>query len=179
MSLKPTIEDIRSLGHHQTTYDWGIQFINIPQMLSGFTSADLNTRCTTADIPSRSMDEIPIQLRGHKVFQHGIVSYKNKLNMTLYETMDSKVQDFLAAYMNMQWTPITGTQVPKSLNQCSFLLTLLDSEHNPTYYYTIIGAWLQDFSPAGGLQSTSSDVLTWNCTWTFDYFIAGTKNAQA
>lgn len=172
MTLKSTIEEIRSLGHHQTTYDWGIQFISLPQMLkTGFTSADLNTRCTTSSIPSKSIEEIPINLRGHKVFQHGIISYGNTLSLTLYETVDSKVQDFLNACMNMQWTPITGTQVPKSLNQCSFLLTLLDSEHNPTFNYTIIGAWLKSYEAAGGLQSASSEVLSWNTTWQFDYWI--------
>lgn len=171
MSLKPDINNVRALGHHQTTYDWGIQFVNLPSMLKGFSSADLNTRCTTMTLPSREIEAIPINLRGHKVFQHGIVNYKNQLTMTLYETVDSKVQDFLDAYMNTQWTPITGTQVPKSLNQCTFLLTLLDSEHNPTKYYTIVGAWLQGYTPSGDLQSSSSDILSFQCNWQFDYFI--------
>lgn len=171
MSLKPDINNLRSLGHHQTTYDWGIQFLNIPSALSEFTSADLNTRCTTMSIPKRSIEPIQLNFRGHKAFQHGIVNYGNTLSMTLYETVDSKVQDFLDAYMNMQWTPITGSQVPKTLNQCSFILTLLDSEQNPTKYYTIMGAWLQDYSPSGDLQSTSSDVLSFNLTWQFDYFV--------
>ena len=170
MSLKPDISQLRALGHHQTTYDWGIQFFNLPSLLTGFTSADLNTRCTSSTIPTRSIEPITINLRGHKVFQHGIVNYGNTLSLTLYETMDSKVQDFLGAYMNMQWSPITGTQVPKSLNQCCFLLTLLDSYHNETFSFTIIGAWLQDYKPSGELGS-DSNVLSWNTTWQFDYFI--------
>lgn len=170
MSLRPTIENVRELQHHQSLYDWGIQFINLPSILTGFTSSDLNTRCQTVDLPSRSMDEIEISLRGHRVFQHGKVNYGNTLAMTLYETQDSKVQDFLKAYMNMQWTPITGSQVPKSLNQCAFLLTLLNSENEPTYQYTIIGAWLKDYKPSGSLGSDSA-VLSWNLTWQFDYWI--------
>lgn len=171
MSLRPTIDDVRALGHLQTTYDWGIQFFNLPSVLTGFTSAELNTRCSTASLPSRKFDEIPIPLRGHKAMQHGIVDYGNHIDLTLYETTDSKVQDFLAAYANMQWTPITGSQMPKTLTQCCFLLTLLDSENNPTFQYTIVGAWLQSYQPSGGLQSGSSDLLTFNCTFTFDYFI--------
>lgn len=170
MTLKPTIENVRDLGHHQTLYDWGIQFFRLPSGLNNFSTADLNTRCTSATLPSRSMQEMEINLRGHKVYQHGIVSYKNTLELTLYETVDSKVQDFLAAYMNMQWTPITGTQVPKSLNQCNFLLTLLDSQHNPTYNYTIIGAWLKDYTPSGNLGS-DSQVLSYTTQWQFDYYI--------
>lgn len=171
MSLKPSINELRSLGHHQTTYDWGIQFISLPSLISGFSSSDLNTRCTTSTLPQMSLEEIPITLRGHKAFQHGIASYGNKLSLTLYETMDSKVQDFLNAYMNMQWMPVTGVQVPKSLNQCAFLLTLLNSEHKATRYYTIIGAWLQSYQPSGNLQSSSSEVLSYQCDFTFDYFL--------
>lgn len=171
MSLKPTIENLRSLGHHQTTYDWGIQFIGLPSGISGFSSSDLNTRCTSATIPSRSIEPITIQLRGHKIFQHGIVDYKNTLQLTMYETMDSKVQEFLKQYMDMQWMPVTGVQMPKSLNQCSFLLTLLDSEQKPTKYYTIMGAWLEGWDPSGTLQSTGSEVLSFTTNWRFDYYI--------
>jgi hypothetical protein len=170
MSLRSTISEVRNIGHHQSLYDWGIQFFNLPSILTGFTSADLNTRCQTANLPSKSIDEIEINLRGHKVFQHGKINYKNKLNLTLYETQDSKVGDFLDAYMNMQWTPITGSQVPKSLNQCCFLLTLLDSENNARKNFTIIGAWLQDYTPSGDLGSDSA-VLSYNTVWTFDYWL--------
>ena len=86
MSLKPTIEQLRGLGHHQTTYDWGIQFISLPSLISGFTSSDLNTRCTTANVPEMSIEEMPLTLRGHKAFQHGIPNYGNKLTLKcLYE----------------------------------------------------------------------------------------------
>ena len=171
MSLRPTIQELSQLGHHQSLYDWGIQFYNLPQILGGnFTSADLNTRCQTATIPSRSMEPITINLRGHKVFQHGIVDYKNQLQMTLYETQDSKVQEFLGKYMDMQWTPITGSQVPKSLNQCCFVLTLLTSENEPTFSFNIIGAWLESYEPSGSLGSESA-VLSWTANWRFDYFI--------
>ncbi len=171
MTLRPSIEELRQLGHHQTTYNWGIQFVSIPSTITNFSTSDLNTRATSTSLPYRSMDSIPISLRGHKIFQHGMVSYQNTLPIELYETTDSKVQDFLEAYMDMQWTPVAGTQVPKSLNQCSFLLTLLDSEDNPVHYYTIIGAWLQQYQAGGSLQSNSSDVLVFNTTWQFDYFI--------
>ena len=170
MSLRPDIATVRDLGHHQSLYDWGIQFYNLPSIITGFTSADLNTRCQSSTIPTTSIQEIEINLRGHKVYQHGIVNYGNTLDLTLYETEDSKVQDFLRAYMNMQWTPITGSQVPKSLNQCCFILTLLNSENQPTFSYNIIGAWLKGYEASGSLGS-NSEVLSRNCHFQFDYWL--------
>lgn len=176
MSLKPSLPELRSLGHHQTTYDWGIQFISLPSLVSGFTSSDLNTRCQSSKLPAMQFDNIPIDLRGHRAFQHGIGRYDdNTLNIVLYETVDSKVQDFLSAWSAIQWTPETGSQVPKMLNQAAFLLTLLNSEHQPVRYYTIIGAWLESWSPSGQLQSSSSDILSFTCNFRFDYFLTSKK----
>lgn len=170
MTLKPDINQLRSLGHHATTYDWGIQFISLPSLITGFNTADLNTRCKSTQVPSRKIQPIEIMLRGHRVFQHGIVDYGNQLPLTLYETKDNKVSDFLEAYMDLQWTPIGGIQTPKSLNQSSFLLTLLDSEQKARKYYTIIGAWLEDYSTVD-LQSENSEIIQYNCNFRFDYFI--------
>ena len=170
MTIRPDITQFRSLGHHATTYDWGIQFIDIPALLTGFTSADLNTRCTSAQLPARKINTIELNLRGHKIFQHGIVDYGNTLDLTLYETVDSKVANFLEAYMDMQWSPLVGSQVPKVINQCSFLLTLLDSENNARKYYTIIGAFLTGWNQIE-LQSSGSDVISYATNWSFDYYI--------
>ena len=170
MSLRPSIEDLRKLGHHATNYNWGIQFISIPSMITGFSSSDLNARCTSAGIPKRSINAMEVNLRGHKAFQHGIVSYGNTWSTTLYETVDSKVGNFCDAYMDMQWLPIAGTQVPKSLNQCAFILSLLDSYDKRRRFYTIIGAWMQDYNP-GSLASDSGSVQTYEITWQFDYYL--------
>lgn len=170
MSLKPTIDNLRDLGHHATTYDWGIQFISLPSLITGFTTADLNTRCFSTQIPRRQINTIPIELRGHRIFQHGTIDYGNTLNISLYETVDNKVSDFLDAYMSIQWTPISGVQVPKSLNQSSFLLTLLDSEQNARKYYTIVGAWLQSYNEIE-LQSGDSGIISFQTIWQFDYFL--------
>lgn len=168
-NLRPDINQFRDLGHHQTQYDWGIQFISLPALLTGFDSADLNTRCTSAQLPARTINAIELNMRGHKIYQHGTVNYGNTITLNLYETVDQKVGNFLNAYMDMQWSPIVGSQVPKMLNQSAFLLTLLDSENKAKKYYTIIGAWLQGWSQIE--LGTASDVLTYSTTWQFDYYI--------
>lgn len=168
--LRPSIDTFRRLGHHQTVYDWGISFIGLPELLTGFDSSDLNTRCTSAQLPSRNIQEIELNMRGHKIYQHGIVNYGNDLTLNLYETTDQKVGNFLNAWMDMQWSPIVGAQVPKMANQCAFLLTLLDSENKAKKYYTIIGAWLKGWNQVE-LGSNQSDVVTYSCQFKFDYYL--------
>lgn len=170
MSLRPDIENLRALGHHASKYNWGIQFINLPAAISGFTSADLNTRCLSVGAPTRSQTEAEIALRGHKVYQHGIMNYSGTINLTMHETVDRKTLNFFERWMDLQWTPIGGVQIPKSTNQAVFLLTLLDSEDKARKYYTIFGAWPKSIG-AITYDSTSSDVVTYDITFQYDYYL--------
>ena len=172
MSLRPDIETTRKLGHHASYYNWGIQFVNLPGALSGFTSADLNTRAVSFQAPTRTQDVAEISMRGHKVFQHGIMNYDQGLNLILHETVDRKVGTFLENWMNLQWTPISGVQVPKSLNQAVFLLTLLDSEDKARKYYTIFGAWPTHFDHGGDYSADSSDTVKYTVTFQYDYYLS-------
>ena len=171
MSLRPSIEEIRSLGHHASYFNWGIQFVSIPAALTGFSSSDLNTRAVSFAPPTRTQDVSEISLRGHKVYQHGIMNYNQGLNLILHETVDSKVGTFLENWMNLQWTPIAGVQIPKSLNQAIFLLTLLDSEDKARKYYTIVGAWPTTFDHGGEYGAENSDTVKFSTTLQYDYYL--------
>ena len=171
-TLRPSIEDIRSLGHHATYYNWGLQFISLPSALTGFTSADLNTRAISFTAPTRTQEVAEIGLRGHKVFQHGIMNYNDNLSLVLHETVDRKVGNFFESWMDLQWTPIAGVQVPKSLNQAAFLLTLLDSEDKARKYYTIIGAFPIGLDHGGDYSEATSDVVKMQVQLKYDYYLS-------
>lgn len=171
MSLRPNIEELRGLGMHASYYNWGLQFISLPSALAGFTSSDLNTRAISFAPPTRTQDVADISLRGHKAFQHGIMNYDQNLSLVLHETTDSKVTTFFENWMNIQWTPIAGVQVPKSLNQAAFLLTLLDSEDKARKYYTILGAWPTNLDHGSDYNADSSDTVKLTVKFQYDYYL--------
>ena len=170
MSLRPSINDLSSLGHHASKYHWGIQFVSLPAAVSGFTSADLNTRCISATAPSRTQQKADIALRGHKVYQHAIMDYSGSITLNMHETEDRKTLTFFENWMNLQWMPDTGVQIPKSTNQAVFLLTLLNSMDSPVKYYTIFGAF-----PTGldgvTYDSTDNSVVTYSVTFSYDWYL--------
>lgn len=170
MALKPTIEQIRELNMHAAYFNWGIQFVSLPSGLTGLTSADLNTRAVSIDAPTRSIQEAEIAVRGHKVYQHGIVTY-DTINLTLHETVDSKVTNFLESWMDMQWMPVTGLQVPKMLNQSVLLLSLLDSEDNVRMRYTMFGCWPTRVQHGGTYDATNNDTVKIQVTFRYDYYL--------
>lgn len=171
MSLRPSIEELRALGMHASYYNWGIQFISLPSAVSGFTSSDLNTRAVSLTPPTRTQDAAEISLRGHKAYQHAIMNYDQNLSLILHETVDSKVTSFCENWMNLQWTPISGVQIPKSLNQAAFLLTLLDSEDKARKYYTILGAWPTNFDHGGDYGADNSDTVKCTLKLQYDYYL--------
>ena len=171
MSLRPTIEELRALGHHASKYNWGLQFIQLPSALNGFTSADLNTRAVSFTAPERTQEAADINLRGHKVYQHGIMTYNGSITLDIHETVDRKTGTFFEKWMDLQWEPITGVQIPKSTNQAIFLLTLLDSEDKAQKYYTIFGAWPKSFSHGGAYGATDSSVVIYTVEFQYDYYI--------
>lgn len=170
MGLRPTIEEVRNLGHHASYFDWGLQFVSLPSALTGFSSAQLNTRAESIGAPHRSIEEAEIGVRGHKVYQHGIVTY-DPIDLVLHETVDCKVANFLESWMDIEWEPITGIQIPKSWNQAVILLTLLNSQNQTRYWYTLVGAWLTGFDHGGSYEATNSQTVRMNANIRFDYYL--------
>ena len=171
MSLRPDIEQVRQLGMHASYYNWGLQFVSLPGALSGFTSSDLNTRAVSFTPPTRTQDVAEIALRGHKVFQHAIMNYDQNVSLTIHETVDRKVGTFFENWLNLQWTPISGTQIPKSANQAVLLLTLLDSEDKARKYYTMFGVWPINMQHGADYSADSSETVKYNIDFRYDYYL--------
>ena len=171
MSLRPSIEDVRKLGMHASYFNWGLTFLDLPAGLSGFEKSDLNTRAVSFSPPERTQQKATIELRGHKVFQHGIMDYSDSLELIIHETTDRKVGTFFENWMNLQWTPISGVQIPKSANQAIFFLHLLDSEDVEKKVYTIIGAWPTSLSHGGNYDASNNDTVKYTVQFAYDYYL--------
>ena len=170
MTLRPSIENTRSLGMHASYYNWGVDFIQLPTTGFTATSAELNSRAMSMRPPTRTQDKATIEMRGHKVYQHGIMTY-NPIQMVFHETVDSKISTFLERWMDQQWVPISGVQTPKNLNQAIILLTLLDSLDIPRCTYTLVGAWPTGFTHGADYGSNSSDTVKFTVDLSYDYYI--------
>lgn len=169
--MRPSIEQTRALGMHASYYNWNVDFITIPSVAAvGISSADLNARAMSMRPPTRTQDKATIELRGHKVYQHGIITY-NPVQIIFHEAVDSKIGTFLERWMDSQWVPVAGTQTPKNLNQATIKLSLLDSEDRPRCSYTLIGAWPTGFTHGNDYSSNTSDTVKFTVELSYDYYI--------
>ena len=168
-SLRPTIDDVRNLKMHASYYRWSVQFIKTPASISGFSSSELNTRAVSITPPTRTIEDAEIQIRGHKDYQHGIITY-NPIELIMHETNDSAVITMLETWMDSQWNPEDGTQVPKNENQADILLTLLDSQDRPRATYTLMGAWPISFDHGGHYDASTSDTVKPSVNLRYTYY---------
>jgi hypothetical protein len=150
-------------------YNWGVQFITTPAAVAGFTSYDLNTRAISMSPPTKTEEESEVNIRGNKDYQHAIITY-NPLEITLQETVDSKVGSFLEAWTAAQWDPTTGQQRPKNQIEATILLTLLDSMDVPRAQYTLVGAWVTSFDHGGSYDGSNSDTVKFNVNLRYTYY---------
>ena len=169
MGLRPTIDQVRNLGMHASHYRWGVQLVKIPASLGGFGSSDLNLRALSIEPPTRTIEDTEINFRGTKIYQHGIITY-NPIQLTLHELVDSRTITMLENWMDSQWNPDTGAQVPKIENQAEILLSLLDSQDLVRCTYHLYGAWPTHFDHGGVYDSVTSDTVKPIVTLRYDKY---------
>lgn len=180
--LRPTIQDVRSIGNPASTYRWGMAFIKLPVLgyLALALSNELNLRCTSTDVPKATGSSIPINIRGYKAKIPGDWNYTGSITLTFVESSGSPfgmtlspVSTFLQTWRNACWDADTGVQNKKSDADGIVLLTRLNSQDEPIWLYTLKGVFLEDYDPTGGMMGGESEILRPTATLSYDTFEDG------
>lgn len=172
MSQQVNIESLRVLPDFAQVTKWDMQFITFP-LVGAFGSLipnEYNLRCESIELPKGNMSNVEVQLRGHKVFNSGLMDYGNSMVITFVETEDNMIMKLVKAWREISWGSRTGRQFSKRETEATLLITRLDKQDNPIAKYTMYGCIYQsdDF---GTLDGSSSDAIKPQLTLNFDYFV--------
>lgn len=171
--LRPSVENIRSLGNFSQTFRWLVDFKSFPKGLpGGYTTEDINFRAESVSLPEKEIELTEIQIRGNKVRQEGIGTYNSPITLTLIETVNPVCLSFLNDWQELAWKSSNGsigTTQYKNMLECEMYLTLLDSQDKPYYKYTLIGCQIGG-GTGGDLDAQSADPLKPALSIAFDYF---------
>lgn len=166
--MRPTIDDIRNLGDFVPLYTWDLTIMD--GVYAPPDIQDLNFRCTSADIPEKQGQLIRIGVRGHIKNQTGPMVY-NTISLQFVETVDNYVGIFFNNWHEAIWQTKTGIAQPQSDIECTVQLALLNRQNQYIRWYTLYGAFLEAYSPAGSsLQADAPEIMRPQLTLAYDYF---------
>jgi len=165
-----SIDQLRNMGNVAVPYRWTLTFTNLPAGLNTFSSADLNVRCESVELPKlSSAGKIEVRVRGNKVLQQGIMEYSNTISLVFYETEDSIVHDFLRSWRELVWKSRSGVQVSKEDYEANVQITRLNHADEGIWKYNLHGCFLEDFD-LGMLDGSTSDAMRTTLVLSFDFF---------
>ena len=163
-------DDLRNLDDFATTFRWNLSIVKLPSGISTDTSsADLNLRCETSEIPKLTLNSIETRIRGHKVKSPGVADYAGALTFTFVETENNKIHNFIKAWRELVWETQSGKTLPKSELEATLRLARLDSQDNEIYEYVLVGCYYED-ADFGSLDNEGGDFMKPSLTVSYDYF---------
>jgi len=177
MSPRPSITDVRNISNYTDIYRWNLIISSFPLLgsLGGVlpfpSSNEINLRCESLVIPKMQNTKIEVNIRGHKVFQSGTAQYTNTMLLTMVDTVDQVVMNFIKTWRELVWQTRTGISQPKLQQEATIILHQLNSLDQPIYQYTLIGCFLEDFD--NGSLTNESNVRRPTVTLSYDYYDDG------
>lgn len=192
---RPTLEGTRQLGDFATTYNWMLT-LDVPSGAIAFADADIaqfysntgngvdriNLRCTSTDLPDKTIEPISINIRGFKSKQPGQATYKDSIDLKFIDTVDGMVEAFFSAWLESSWRTSDGYQMSKLGNQGLCTISRLDRQSynesvSKIWDYILVGAWCSKV----GKPTLNSDNGLYEVTATIqmDYFKNLSQNHPA
>ena len=167
------ITEVRGLDDFAPIYRWNLVFIAFP--VAGIAaqplSDDLNLRCESTTLPKMSNEKIEINVRNHKVFQHGKGTYTNSFDLTMLETVNNTISAFLSGWQELHHQVRTGTSVPKKDLEALIQIQRLNNSDEAIWQYTMHGCFLEDYDL--GSLGVDSDIMRPTMTLNYDFFDQG------
>jgi hypothetical protein len=171
-TVRPNIEHIRKLGFFAQAHRWYLEWEKFPACCAGYTDDDINFRCESMNIPKLANNTVPIEVRGSKVNQTGKGEYDDTLTLTLFETVDNIITQFLKEWRDACWLTengSAGTTSDKDMVEATIIMTLLDNMDQPRWWYKFIGCILESSEP-GADPGNDAEPYKPVITIKYDYF---------
>lgn len=169
MAVRADIHSLRNLTDFVTTYQWSLRFDTFPRAVSSPpTTANMNIRCISADIPTFTDQPIATDIRGHKVWQPGIHNYSQTITLTMAENIDMLVNKFIRAWREACFQTGTGRHSSKDDVQCEITLVRLNRQDEAIWNYHLFGCFLSGYEQ--GQLNAENTTFRPTLRINYDYF---------
>lgn len=145
MPIRPTINQVRGLTDFATSYQWYVT-IQRAQGAAFPTANEVNLRCISSEVPILNDQPLETSIRGHKVWQPGIHNYTQSITLTLAESIDMKINQWIHDWREACWQSRTGVHKTKDEVEATITLVRLNRQDKPIWNYHLIGCFLSEYT---------------------------------
>jgi len=185
---KPTLLDVRLAGEYATKFRWVLTFDtsaasfgtfsqyafllqnnNIPNYLQ-----QLNVLCQSTNLPTKSVEAMPIAVRGHKHFQPGKVTPGGSISLNFYETVNNQIHTLFMRWQEAIWGHNIGVGLSyDNLVAERIILTRLNNADQPICNYVLKWCFLEGYNNPE-LSGSNSGPYVSGITLSYnDFFVTG------
>lgn len=167
---RPNIDQIRGLGDFATNYQWNLYVMSAPNAVGGFpTTIDVNLRCQSTSVPKATGGKLTTEMRGHKVHQPSALEYSGNIQLTLAETVDNMIIQWIMDWREACAQTRTGVHESKADVEAVLVIERLNRQDEPIWAYKLVGCFLEDYEP--GELAATADTIKPTMTISYDYFV--------
>ena len=163
---RPTLLDVRNAGEYATKFRWTLDMRFLPPVVKA--NADhLNVLCSSSSLPTKTIADMPIEVRGHKHFQPGIATPNGRIDLVFYETVNSQIHVMFLSWQEKIWAHNTGVGVSyDKLIADKICLHRLDNQDKVICTYVLRWCFLESYTNPT-LSGNASDTI--KCTVALSY----------
>ena len=163
-----------ALGEVQSTLHWQVLIKN-PSKAVGELSEDLQIRVTTTGVPKETVEDIQVEMQGHKINYNGKVTKNGEITWTFVEGTDAAVMEYFTKWVNARWSgdgkDTIGKQGLTVDLKADLEIQLLGPDDEVTQTFALVGCMPQ--YDQGSELGQSADAINPTITWTYDDFHRG------
>ena len=169
--LRPSLSEIRGLSNFSQQFRWGVEVIKPPNV-APIDTTNLNLRAISTTVPTANPTKTEIIIRGHKIFENGIMDWLNTIDLTLIETNNNIIARWVSNWRQGCWDRtggVTGVTQNKVDLEAIIAIHRLNNMDYAIGTYILYGVLLENVT-YGELVAESADAIRPVLTLSYDYF---------
>ena len=169
--MKPSIQQLQELNPIRLN-DWNIRIVKFPDGVDtgGLTPDDFNIRARSTGLPETNITPLEINVRGLKVKVPGDGTPNGEFSVTVVESVDQKVINFITNWRLAAFNPETGERKPPKELRGELMIELLDPSLKPIRRFRLFGVWPQTITYGELAGDPDAGAMEPSITFSFDYY---------
>jgi hypothetical protein len=162
-----TIQDARAIGEPLRVFDFRM-IISPLRGTNGATPQTVSLRCQSTVIPEIQNSPTMVEVQSYRLPRPGRALFTNQWQCRFVEYTDLAILQQIDTWARLCTDPITQKIANFQDIQSNATIELLNGQQETVITRTLVGVW-PAMSPGFPLDTRSSDQVSFDTTWFFDY----------